>query len=64
LLIKSKKIDKSSQQYPTYALHFFPRNKDVDNHNNQTLTTLTTTVITIKSRDTKKDKETGQLKEI
>jgi hypothetical protein len=36
LLNKSRQIEESSPQYPKYALHIFPTNKDVDSHNSQT----------------------------
>jgi hypothetical protein len=62
LLIKSRQLEESSPKYLKYALHIFPTKKDVDSHNSQTLKTLQTTILTLKSKDIKKDKETGQLK--
>lgn len=63
-LIQTRTVDNLQVPAPTEALHIFPLNKNVDDHNEKMLSILGGQIITIQSVDSKTDQQTGRIEDI
>ena len=60
-VLKTRQINKESDEYPGLCTHIFAYNRDVNQHNECMLSTLPGPLFTISSLDSKNDNQTGRI---